>query len=122
MNEVGTNRNYLSDPYVLIGGALLIYWFIQRKSLIKANANANKSLALLEKEEKASFNSFVEEQSKKWGVPKQLIKDCKDMTKKEVAKMIIDSQQMMNKTKMSNDERTSINRMVDYLENELDNK
>jgi hypothetical protein len=122
MNDVGTNRNYLSDPYVLIGGALLIYWFIQRKSLIKANANATKSLELLEKEQKASFNSFVESESKKWRVPKKLIEDCKDMTKKEVARMILDNQQMMNKTEMSNDERTSIMRMVDYLENELDKK
>jgi hypothetical protein len=44
------------------------------------------------------------------------------MSKKQLAEMIITNQKMLNQTKMSNDERTYILLMVEYLETELDNK
>ena len=44
------------------------------------------------------------------------------MSKVELAETIIDNQKMLNKTKMSNDERKHVLRMVDYLEVELDKK
>ena len=44
------------------------------------------------------------------------------MDKKEVAKMILINQDMMNKSKMPNDERHQMLKMVSYLEFELDNK
>ena len=45
MNET-ENSGYLSNPYVLIGTALLIYWYIQRRNLIRNNENALKSISL----------------------------------------------------------------------------
>lgn len=121
MNE--TNENgYMSNPYVLIGGALLIYWFIQRRNLIRANENSIKSLALLDNENSSSFNAFVESEARKYKVPTQLVKDAKKMSKKECAKAILDNQKMINKTKMSQDERQGVLNMVDYLEVQLDKK
>jgi hypothetical protein len=123
MNE-STNTNYLSNPYVLIGGVLIAYWFFQRKKIIRSNKDATKSITLIEKEKQkeASFNSFIEEEAKKNGVPIKLVRDAQEMSKKDVARMILDNQKMINSTKMSNDERRHILRMVDYLENELDKK
>ena len=93
MNET-TENGYLSNPYVLIGGALLIYWFIQRRNLIRANENSIKSLALLYNENSSSFNAFVESDARKYKVPTQLVKDAKKMSKKECAKAILDNQKM----------------------------
>lgn len=122
MNDAGTETNYLGNPYVLIGGALLIYWFIQRRNMIKNNEFALKSISVLENENSSSFNSFVESESKKYNVPKQLVRDAKKLSKKECAKAILDNQKMINKRKMSQDERQAILNMVDYLEIQLDKK
>ncbi len=121
MNET-TENGYLSNPYVLIGGALLVYWFIQRRNLIAKNENALKSVSLLDNEESSSFNAFVESEARKYKVPTQLVKDAKKMSKKECAKAILDNQKMINNTKMSQDERQGVLRMVDYLEDKLDEK
>ena len=44
------------------------------------------------------------------------------MNAKEIAKIIIDNQNMINKTKLSNDERNEMLKMVNFLESELDTK
>ena len=44
------------------------------------------------------------------------------MNEKEIAKIIIDNQNMINKTQMSNDERNEMLKMVNFLESELDTK
>jgi hypothetical protein len=121
MNET-ENSGYLSNPYVLIGTALLIYWYIQRRNLIRNNENALKSISLFDSESNYSFNSFVESEARKYHVPKQLVRDAKKMTKKECAKTILDNQKMINNTKMSNDERQGVLNMVSYLESKLDEK
>lgn len=119
MHDTQGQTNYLSNPYFLIGGALLIYWFYSRKKIVNENPNATSSFAELES---SSFKNSVEYLSKKFKVPKQLVKDTKKMNKKEIATAILDNQKMINKTKMSNDERRHILAMVDYLEYELAKK
>lgn len=110
--------NYLSNPYVLIGGSILIYWFLKRRSIIKGNPLVLRSIKSLEQKRKLENQTTAKEN----GVPVKLVEDVAKMNKKEVAQMIIDNQKMLNATKMSNDERKSILKMVDYLEKELDNK
>lgn len=124
MNEQvgGSNQSgagYLNNPYVLIGGALIIYWIISRRKILGSNPNANSSISDLES---SSFNGQAEYLSKKFRVPKKLVKDTQKMSTKEIAQTILDNQKMINKTKMSNDERKHILRMVDYLEYELEKK
>ena len=114
----GEGINYLSSPYVLIGGSILIYWFLKRKSIIKDNPLALHSVKSLEQKRRLEYQTIAKEN----GVPVKLVEDVAKMTKKEVAEMIISNQKMVNATKMSNDERNSILKMVEYLEKELDNK
>ena len=114
----GAGASYLSNPYVLIGGSILIYWFLQRKSIIKDNPLALRSVKALEQKRRLEYQTIAKEN----GVPVKLVEDVAKMNKKEVAEMIISNQKMVNATKMSNDERKSILKMVDYLEKELDNK
>lgn len=114
----GVGTNYLTNPYVLIGGSIILYWFLKKREIIKANPNASKSVKALEQKRTIEIQATAKENK----VPVQLVKDVQKMSKKEVAQMIIDNQKMINKTKMSNDERKQILNMVDYLEIELDNK
>ena len=114
----GGATSYLSNPYVLIGGSILIYWFLKRRSIIKDNPLALRSVKSLEQKRRLEYQTIAKEN----GVPVKLVQDVAKMNKKEVAQMIIDNQKMLNATKMSNDERKSILKMVDYLEKELDNK
>jgi hypothetical protein len=114
----GVGTNYLTNPYVLIGGSIILYWFLKKREIIKANPNASKSVKALEQKRTIEIQATAKENK----VPVQLVKDVQAMTKKQVAEMIISNQKMMNSTKMSNDERKQILNMVDYLENELDNK
>jgi hypothetical protein len=114
----GAGANYLSNPYVLIGGSILIYWFLKRKSIIKDNPLALRSVKALEQKRRLEYQTIAKEN----GVPVKLVEDVAKLTKKQVAQMILDNQKMLNETKMSNDERKSIFKMVDYLEKELDNK
>ena len=114
----GAGANYLSNPYVLIGGSVLIYWFLKRRSIIKDNPLALRSVKSLEQKRRLEYQTIAKEN----GVPVKLVQDVAKMNKKEVAQMIIDNQKMLNATKMSNDERKSILKMIDYLEKELDNK
>ena len=114
----GGSVNYLSNPYVLIGGGMLIYWFLKRRSIIQDNPLALRSVKSLEQKRRLEYTTIAKEN----GVPVKLVEDVAKMTKKQVAEMILSNQKMLNETKMSNDERKSILTMVDYLEKELDNK
>jgi hypothetical protein len=110
--------SYLSNPFVLIGGGILILWFFKRKGIFQSNPNAFKSVKALEQKRRLEIQAKAKEHK----VPVKLVEDVQKMTKKEVAEMILSNQKMLNTTKMSNDERKQILIMVDYLEKELDNK
>jgi hypothetical protein len=114
----GSGTNYLSNPFVLIGGGIVILWFFKRKGIFKSNPNAFKSVKALEQKRRLEIQAKAKENK----VPEKLVEDVQKMNKKEVAEMILSNQKMLNTTKMSNDERKQILVMVDYLENELDNK
>ena len=114
----GKGGSYLSNPFVLIGGSILLYWFLKKREIIKGNPNAYKSIKALEQERKIDIQAKAKENK----VPVKLVEDVQKMSKKELAEMIITNQKMLNQTKMSNDERTYILLMVEYLEKELDNK
>ena len=114
----GAGTNYLSNPYVLIGGSIILYWFLKKREIIKANPNASKSVKALEQKRTIEIQAIAKENK----VPVKLVKDVQTMSKKKVAEMIISNQNMLNETKRSNDERKQILNMVDYLETELDNK
>jgi len=116
MQESG--ENIFSNPYVLIGGALLIFWFFRRKNIIKKNANASKSINELSSFDGNEINYLC----KKFNVPPKLVKDVQKMNVKELATAILDNQKMINKSKMSNDERNTILKMIAYMEYELEKK
>ena len=123
-NGVGggkTLSQYLGNPYVLMGIALVVYWYFARKKLIYENPNLSPSIKFLDGD-KSNFVNSAENKAKKHKVPLQLVKDCEKMNEKEIAKIIIDNQNMINKTKMSNDERNEMLKMVNFLESELDTK
>jgi hypothetical protein len=116
-----TLSQYLGNPYVLMGIALVVYWYFSRKKLIYENPNLSPSIKFLDGD-KSNFVNSAENKAKKHKVPLQLVKDCEKMNEKEIAKIIIDNQNMINKTKMSNDERNEMLKMVNFLESELDTK
>ena len=118
-----TLSQYLGNPYVLIGIALIVYWYFSRKKLIYENPNLSPSINFIDGDtNKSNLVNSAEIKAKKHKVPLQLVKDCEKMNEKEIAKIIIDNQNMINKTKMSNDERNEMIKMVNFLESELDNK
>ena len=114
----GAGTSYLTNPYVLIGASIILYWWLKKREIIKANPNASKSVKALEQKRTIELQATAKENK----VPIKLVKDVQGMTKKQVAEMIISNQKMINSTKMSNDERKQILNMVDYLETELDKK
>ncbi len=114
----GGGANYLTNPYVLIGASIVLYWWLKKREIIKANPNASKSVKALEQKRTIELQATARENK----VPLKLVQDVQKMSKRDVAQMIIDNQKMINKTKMSNDERKQILNMVDYLEKELENK
>lgn len=116
-----TLSQYLSNPYVLMGIALVVYWYFSRKKLIYENPNLSPSIKFLDGD-KSNFVNSAQNKAKKHNVPLQLVQDCEKMNAKEIAKIIIDNQNMINKTKMSNDERNEMLKMVNFLESELDTK
>lgn len=127
-NNVGNGENggktlsqYLGNPYVLMGIALVVYWYFSRKKLLYENPNLSPSIKFIDGD-KSNFVNSAETKAKKHKVPLQLVKDCEKMNEKEIAKIIIDNQNMINKTQMSNDERNEMIKMVNFLESELDAK
>lgn len=113
----GGETNYLQNPYVLIGGALLIYYILVKKNIIGGSNETAKA-------KKLAFSGEMEAEhiSKKYRVPKQLVKDAQKMDTMELAQAISDNVKMVNKSKMSSDEQKHIVRMIEYLEYELDKK
>tara|TARA_R110000772_G_scaffold213523_1_gene324070 strand:- start:70 stop:393 length:324 start_codon:yes stop_codon:yes gene_type:complete len=105
---------YLKNPYVIVGLLGLTYWYMQRKKLKKANSNVDKSVEELDSETK--------DEAQANGVPAKLVEDMKSMSKDKLARNIIVNQQMLNREEMSNDERTHILKMIDYMEKELEKK
>ena len=127
-NNVGNGENggktlsqYLGNPYVLMGIALVVYWYFSRKKLIYENPNLSPSIKFIDGD-KSNFVNSAQNKAKKHKVPLQLVQDCEKMNAKEIAKIIIDNQNMINKTQMSNDERNEMLKMVNFLESELDTK
>jgi hypothetical protein len=116
-----TLSQYLGNPYVLMGIALVVYWYFSRKKLLYENPNLSPSIKFIDGD-KSNFVNSAETKAKKHRVPLQLVKDCEKMNEKEIAKIIIDNQNMINKTQMSNDERNEMIKMVNFLESELDAK
>jgi hypothetical protein len=124
MNEVSEGKSltaYLGNPFVLIGIGALVYWYFSRKKLLKNNPSINPSIRFIDGDN-SNFLGNAQSKAKKHNVPLQLVQDVEKMDKKQVAKMILSNQDMINKTKMPNDERHQILNMVTYLEFELDNK
>jgi hypothetical protein len=124
MNEVSEGKSfsqYLSNPFVLIGIGAIVYWFFTRRKLLQENPNINPSIRFIDGEQ-SNFIGNAQSKAKKHNVPLELVQDVAKMDKKEVAKMILTNQEMINQSKMSNDERHQILNMVSYLEFELDNK
>jgi hypothetical protein len=124
MNEVSEGKSlsaYLGNPFVLIGIGALVYWYFSRRKLLKNNPSINPSIRFIDGDN-SNFLGNAQSKAKKHNVPLQLVQDVEKMDKKEVAKMILSNQDMINKTKMSNDERHQLLNMVSYLEFELDNK
>ncbi len=106
---------YLKNPYVIVGLLGLGYWYMQRKKLKKANSNVDKSVSELD-------SSETKDEAQANGVPLKLVQDVKTMSKTKLARNIIVNQQMLNREEMSNDERTHILKMIDYMEKELEKK
>lgn len=124
MNEVSEGKSfsqYLSNPFVLIGIGAIVYWFFTRRKLLQENPNINPSIRFIDGES-SNFIGNAQSKAKKHNVPLELVQDVAKMDKKEVAKMILTNQEMINQSKMPNDERHQILNMVSYLEFELDNK
>lgn len=114
---------YLGNPFVLMGIVLIVYWYFSRKKLIYENPNISPTIRFIDADNtKSNFINSSENKAKKNRVPLQLVKECEKMNAKEIAKIIIDNQNMLNNTKMPNDERNEILKMINFLESELDNK
>ena len=105
---------YLKNPYVIVGLIGLTYFYIQRKKLKKTNSNVDKPID--------EIDNINKDEARANGVPVKLVNDVKLMGKKKLARTILVNQQMLNREKMSNDERTHILKMIDYMEKELDKK
>lgn len=113
---------YLKNPYILLGLAGLGYWYTKRN---KSEVDSKKSMlekAFEKKEEKTDSKVDVDALVKEYKVPKQLVEDAQKMDIKEVAKTIISNQKMLNESKVNNDERNQVLKMIDYLEYELAKK
>lgn len=108
---------YLKNPYILAGGIAIAYWFSKRKSNESDKKSIiEKAFSPIEKKEDLS------ELAKEYKVPLKLVEDTQKMDTKEIAKTIISNQKMLNETKVSNDERNHILKMIDYMEYELAKK
>lgn len=121
MNEGKSLSQYLSNPFVLIGLGAMVYWYFSRRNLLRENPNINPSIRFIDGNGD-NFIGTAQSKAKRHKVPLKLVQDVDKMTKKDVARMIISNQEMLNKTQMPNDERHQILNMVSYLEAELDNK
>ena len=121
-------KQYLKNPFVIIGGLGLIYFLYKKKTSspkIKKTTSAKKKLEVKSEdkplEEQSSFvQDNVKEVAKAHKVPTSLVVDVAKMDIKKLARNILVNQRMLNRQKMSNDERNHILAMIDYMEHELE--
>tara|TARA_Y100001937_G_C7100486_1_gene322262 strand:+ start:727 stop:1107 length:381 start_codon:yes stop_codon:yes gene_type:complete len=121
-------KQYLKNPFVIIGGLGLIYFLYKKKTSspkIKKTTSAKKKLEVKSKdkplEEQSNFvQDNVKEVAKAHKVPTSLVVDVAKMDIKKLARNILVNQRMLNRQKMSNDERNHILAMIDYMEHELE--
>ena len=74
-------------------------------------------------DEQSSFvQDNVKEVAKANNVPTKLVMDVAKMDIKKLARNILVNQRMLNRKKMSNDERNHILSMIDYMEKELESR
>jgi len=111
---------YLKNPFVLLGIIGIGYYFVQKRKILKKTPSASKSVGEIEKKELSEDE--IKNIAKENKVPMSLIEDCEKMNKKDLARTILANQKMLNEEKMNNDERNHINKMVEYLEKELDKR
>lgn len=121
-------KQYLKNPFVIIGGLGLIYFLYKKKTSspkVKKTTSAKKKVGVksVDKplEEQSSFvQDNVKEVAKAHKVPTSLVVDVAKMDIKKLARNILVNQRMLNRQKMSNDERNHILAMIDYMEHELE--
>ena len=121
-------KQYLKNPFVIIGGLGLIYFLYKKKTSspkIKKTTSAKKKLEVKSKdkplEEQSNFvQDNVKEVAKAHKVPTSLVVDVAKMDIKKLARNILVNQRMLNRQKMSNDKRNHILAMIDYMEHELE--
>ena len=125
------NKRYF-NWYVIIGGIGLGYyawkkWKLNKVKLKKPTTTTttikSEVTPSTESDEHSEFvKNNIEEVAKANKVPKKLVVDCAKMDIKKLARNILVNQRMLNREKMSNDERNHILRMIDYMETELESR
>ena len=121
-------KQYLKSPFVIIGALGIAYYLWKSKSAKKKavkkktpkveNSTKEKSL-----DEQSSFvQDNVKEVARANKVPTKLVMDVAKMDIKKLARNILVNQRMLNRKKMSNDERNHILKMIDYMEKELESR
>tara|TARA_Y100000389_G_scaffold113651_1_gene110758 strand:- start:3111 stop:3491 length:381 start_codon:yes stop_codon:yes gene_type:complete len=120
-------KQYLKSPFVIIG-ALGIGYYLWKSKSTKKKAVKKKATPKLPSEkqgldEQSSFvQENVKEVAKANNVPTKLVMDVAKMDIKKLARNILVNQRMLNRKKMSNDERNHILSMIDYMEKELESR
>ena len=99
-------KHYLKSPFVIIGALGIGYYLWKSKS-------AKKKAVKISLDEQSSFvQDNVKEVAKANKVPTKLVMDVAKMDIKKLARNILVNQRMLNRKKMSNDERNHILSMI----------
>ena len=120
-------KQYLKSPFVIIG-ALGIGYYLWKSKSTKKKAVKKKAITNTTSEEESldKQSSFVQDNikdvAKANNVPTKLVMDIAKMDIKKLARNILVNQRMLNRKKMSNDERNHILSMIDYMEKELESR
>ena len=111
---------YLKNPFIIAGAVGIAYWFTKRnKGIVEEKKSIiEKVFEKKENDKKVDLDALAKE----YKVPLSLVEDAQKMEIKEVAKTIISNQKMLNESKVTNDERNQVLKMIDYLEFELAKK
>ncbi len=120
-------KQYLKSPFVIIGALGIGYYLWKSKSTKKKAVNKKATPKTTSKkeslDEQSSFvQDNVKEVAKANNVPTKLVMDVAKMDIKKLARNILVNQRMLNRKKMSNDERNHILSMIDYMEKELESR
>jgi hypothetical protein len=120
-------KQYLKSPLVIIGALGIGYYLWKSKSTKKkAVKKKAKTKTTSEEESLDEQSSFVQDNVKEVAkankVPTKLVMDVAQMDIKKLARNILVNQRMLNRKKMSNDERNHILKMIDYMESELESR